>query len=149
MKIKYFLILYIIISSTKAAKLEKFNSLTNVNNRNIDISKIKDSQSEIDISYNSSSTSKSNKQDEISFFSKLNNYFRKSSINDPDITLSALISFITGIIVFFISSFIIIRNERRNIKEIQLIDCYNKSNFCEEIDIDKTGTLHIINGKFY
>ena len=149
MKIKYLTIFIIVTFFTKVAKMEKYKSLLKIDKeKNADKLKIVNNVSNLYNPSNPLNTLNSENREEKSFITLLNNYFRRSTIDDSDITLSALISFITGVLLFFISSFYIIRNERRNIKEIQILDCYNKSNYSGEVDLDKTGSLHIINGMF-
>jgi hypothetical protein len=74
------------------------------------------------------------KQDKLSFTTRLNDYFSKTSKENQSVAKEALTSFIIGLTLFFLSIQIICWNEKRSVKDAEILDLHLDHERCIYID---------------
>lgn len=85
-------------------------------------------------------------------FTRINDYFKKTSKSNQNVAGKALAGFLCGFILFFSSIHLICWNERRAVRECQYVDCIREEKKCKIIEnggkIEKIeeNLIYIING---
>jgi hypothetical protein len=162
MKIKQSIIILLMINFIISARVESGRSLevsTNVHpvlqlDKNSSINLIKESTAPMRKSQTDEIINTPKRTDEsTSTATKIKDYFQKTSKDNRNTALGALGVFIGGIILFLLSIQLICWNERRSVRDTELLDyygekkCYYVENgFDIKIDDNIKQNLFIVNG---
>jgi hypothetical protein len=160
MKIKFLIILLICIEIFNSAKIENHKSLSlplkSESTPLISKSSTPNRISSTDPNHNIV-TPISRSEEKSTFNTKIKDYFNKTSKNNQSTALSALGGFLAGIILFILSIQLICYNERRAVKDNELLDYYRDPNKCVyvengndiKINEENNSKVFLINGKYY
>ena len=158
MKIKFLIILIIFIQLINSAKIENYKSLSNPSILEstplISKSSLPNRLSDHNLNQLPTLSTLSRTEEKSSFTTKLKDYFHETSKKNQSTAMSALGGFIAGIVLFILSIQLICYNERRAVKDNELLDYYRDHKKCEyvenvndiKINDENKDKLFLING---